>query len=535
MSSYISSFKAVFVALAIVGAVETSYAALVPSSPAEASNYLNWNFNSTDTFHKLLINEKLANAVRGRPDVIQIGDSSGLHGIVPSIVDQYLGGLRYENLSCCMNTGFDGYNSIAQFMLRNVPSIKAVVLYIDLNATPRKLGDDMTALVGGEDRLRSAFGPLSIPTTPPTLAARPDVLRWVYTFGHTHQQWGLMPFADRWPELVHSIRATRGWRPEQDVHLLPETQPQKVTELCGPSGTRTIMRHQAQDYARDIFGVGRTYTEIELRRLADLTASYQAKLIILIQPYPCRAFEGSFLPSLRADIAAVMAAYPNVDVPDPKLFEAWPGSWFSSPEHLRTGHEEAASRRAGRLIAKALHISFDEPPALIPKPPVSVISSTDAPFSSWKTDGLSLAQEPNGAGVLALETAASGPHLLEKTMPSLPAGTYKAVLTFRSAGERQLYLQFFPIRWPGDAGNFVCNAATGEVSRIISVVDSAIENLPANSLKCSGTFKIVNPGAIIQIGLTRTSPPAPYQGDGAGSITLFDFELLTVDDPYSSR
>jgi hypothetical protein len=89
MSSYISSFKAVFVALAIVGAVETSYAALVPSSPAEASNYLNWNFNSTDTFHKLLINEKLANAVRGRPDVIQIGDSSGLHGIVPSWISTW--------------------------------------------------------------------------------------------------------------------------------------------------------------------------------------------------------------------------------------------------------------------------------------------------------------------------------------------------------------------------------------------------------------------------------------------------------------
>ena len=41
---------------------------------------------------------------------------SGLHGIIPRIVDQYLGGLRYENLSCCANTGFEGYYAITEFM-----------------------------------------------------------------------------------------------------------------------------------------------------------------------------------------------------------------------------------------------------------------------------------------------------------------------------------------------------------------------------------------------------------------------------------
>ena len=86
------------------------------------------------------------------PDVIQIGDSSGFHAIVPRIVDQYLGGLKYENLSCCANTGFDGYYTIAEFMLRNTPSIKAVVLYMSLNNPPR---DPATVADRGGWRRRS--------------------------------------------------------------------------------------------------------------------------------------------------------------------------------------------------------------------------------------------------------------------------------------------------------------------------------------------------------------------------------------------
>ena len=99
MSSYTSSFKAILAALAVIAGIEATSAMVFPSTPVERSGYLNWNFNTVETFHKVIISEKLANAVRNQPDVIQIGDSSGFHGIVPRIVDQYLGGLRYENLS----------------------------------------------------------------------------------------------------------------------------------------------------------------------------------------------------------------------------------------------------------------------------------------------------------------------------------------------------------------------------------------------------------------------------------------------------
>ena len=92
MNSYISSFKAVLAALAVIAAIEAGYEATAPAAPVERSGYLNLNFNAKEFVHKSLIQEKLINAVQHRPDVIQIGDSSGLHGIIPRIVDQYLGG-----------------------------------------------------------------------------------------------------------------------------------------------------------------------------------------------------------------------------------------------------------------------------------------------------------------------------------------------------------------------------------------------------------------------------------------------------------
>ena len=187
MNSYISSFKAFLAALVIIGLVEAGYSAVDASSPVERSNYLNWNFNSDELFHKALIyeKEKLRNALRDHPDVIQIGDSSGFHAIVPRIVDQYLDGLKYENLSCCANTRFDGYYTIADFVLRNTPSIKAVVLYIAWNNTPGDPTTIETAAVGGEDRIRNAFGPLAPFTSPFTLSARLNVVRPVYNLGHT--------------------------------------------------------------------------------------------------------------------------------------------------------------------------------------------------------------------------------------------------------------------------------------------------------------------------------------------------------------
>ena len=87
-----------------------------------------------------------------------------------------------------------------------------------------------------------------------------------------------------WPEFVKLSRIERGWWPEHDPHQAPEKQAEMLRALCGPTGVRMIAGHTNEDYIHDVFGVRRSYAEIELGRLADLAARHNAKLILLIQP-----------------------------------------------------------------------------------------------------------------------------------------------------------------------------------------------------------------------------------------------------------
>jgi len=523
MSSYISSFRALLAAFSIIGLVEGGYATFANPSAADRTNYLNWNFDSSELFHKVVIYEKISNAIRDRPEVIQIGDSSGFHGIVPGIVDQYLAGMRYANLSCCANTGFDGYYTIADFLLRNVPTIKAVVLYLSLNNPPRNLDGLNAGIVGGEDRLRSAFGPMAALTSPAMLALRQDVVRPVYNLGTTFDQTGLLSFDKHWPALIQALRANRGWQPEGDVHRLPPQQMQKVYDLCGPSLIRPI-GVQDWDFTRDAFGVRRSNAEIELRRLAALTARHGAKLILLTQPYPCHDLPGSYLEQFRSAVAGVAADYPNFIAPAP-LFESWPPQWFSSADHLRTGLEDLASRRAGQFIAKALNITYSEPDTAAPRTVRPVVKGFDA----WTARGVAVKANPDGSGVTVTETGDSGPHELQIKLPSLAAGTYLATVRFRTDSSRHVFFRYLPLRYPGDGGNFHCSFTAGEVSRTQSVIDSTIEKDPDGNMTCSGKFMMTRPGIELTVGLSPTMATVPYAGDGHSSVELYGFELSAID------
>jgi len=534
MSSYISSFKALLAALAIIGIVEAGYSAVDASSPVERSTYLNWNFNSDELFyiHKALIYEKLRNALRDHPDVIQVGDSSGFHAIVPRVVDQYLDGLKYENLSCCANTGFDGYFTIADFALRNTRSIKAVVLYITWNNTPRDPTTVETAVVGGDDRIRNAFGSLAPFTSPFTLSARLDVVRPVYNLGHTLKQPGLQPFDAIWPDFIQFLRANRGWWPEHDAHQAAEKQKQTFASFCGPTGV--IARNNlATDYTYDAFGIKRSWMQVELRRLADLTARHHAKLILLFQPYPCSAVTGDFIPFRKADIAAVQADYPNVVVPDPSLFEAWSAQWFTSMDHLRTGHEDAASRRAGRAIARALGLPPADPwQSAAPKLAVPVWSTSNFTAPAWRAEGLLLQAPRDGEGEVATETADAGRHYLETTLPDIPAKTYVVSMTFRQAGPRRVYLEFQALHPLSDYdyNRFNCNVSALESWRSYGVFDSGIDELSDHTFRCWGKFKLTKSGAIMRIGLAPGEPEtAPYRGDGKSGLVLNTVSIAAVD------
>lgn len=515
----------------MIVAAEVGYSAVDDPSAVERSSYLNWNFNERELFHKILIYEKLRNAVAAKPDIIQIGDSSGLHAIVPSIVEQYVPNLRYANLSCCANTGYDGYYTMADFMLRHVPSIKAVVLYIAWNNTIPHPDSLNAAVVGSRDRLRSAFGPMSAIAAPPSLAARADTLRPVYSLGGALNPSGSLPFDRQWPALLSSLRTQQGWMVEQDKHRIPDGQDKLLKSLCSRSGNFD-WDDPAGPRVPDILGRPQSYFKVELMRLASLTARHQAELIVMFQPHPCPMRpQDAFIASRQADVAAVMAAYPNVAVPAaPDLFEHWSGQRFTSADHLRTGNEDAASRRLGRALAKALGLPLVEPPAPpSPGAPTPAWSTTDFASPPWRYDDVRL-HATDGRGAVLTETTTMGWHRLERVLPDLPAKTYVFSVTFGTTGTRQIDIYMRDLKPPADQAVIHCDAKDGAASANGKTLDWAIEELANQRFRCWGKLKLDNTGAVVGIVMSPASGDGgPYQGDGAGSVMLYGVDLSTVE------
>jgi hypothetical protein len=527
MSSYISSFKAVLAALVIIAIAEVSYSAVDTSSAVERSGYLNLNFDSPELFQRAIIYEKLGNAVAARPDVIQIGDSSGFHAIVPRIVDQYLAGRRYENLSCCANIGYDGYYTIVEFMLRNTTSIRAVVLYTSPYSPPNDPEESKTA--GTVERLRNAFGWPAPFVSPATLSARARILRPVYTLGDSLQQPGLLPAEAAWPDVIRSMRANGGWWPEHDSHRTGEKHKKMMDAVC--TGLRGLV-DAPPHYTRDIFAFRQSHLRVELRRLAELTARHQAKLIVLFQPSACPSAPSDYFAARRADLEALVAEYGNLVVPDRTVIEPWPTQWFTGLDHLRTGHEDAASRRVGRAVARALDVAFVEPPydRSASSEPVPAWSSSDFAAPSWQREGLQLRSPSDGRGVVATETTESGWHRISTVLPDLQPKTQILSVTFRADGPRQIRLEMLDQKQPGAYGDVRCNPADGESWRLGAMLDSGIEELPDRSFRCWGKLRLTKTGVAIAISLARTVHDAgPYPGDGQSSVVLKEVSVSTVD------
>src|SRR5438132_6706561 len=103
MRSFIFNFRAVLLALGVIAATEGVCALALRPGLVERTNV-----GLLDLFHNSVLFGKLGAFADSSPDIIQVGDSSGFHGVRPGVVMQDLGVPKYVNLSCCANTGYRG-------------------------------------------------------------------------------------------------------------------------------------------------------------------------------------------------------------------------------------------------------------------------------------------------------------------------------------------------------------------------------------------------------------------------------------------
>jgi hypothetical protein len=98
---------------------------------AERSDFLSYSINPPLNLavERYILFQKLHDLDVGAPIAVHAGDSSGYFGLMPDLLEQYLGGLKILNYSCCANQGWQGYLAMLQSALEKYPSLKYIIIY----------------------------------------------------------------------------------------------------------------------------------------------------------------------------------------------------------------------------------------------------------------------------------------------------------------------------------------------------------------------------------------------------------------------
>ena len=154
-------FRALLLAIFIISSIEILLYALlgkekIKSSVAENTLFDN-QFKKFEVPQKYLIKYKQELFSEDQSQFIQVGDSSGLYGVRPNIINNYLEGMNYINISCCADIGWKGYAITSNYFLRKNSNTKFLVLYVSPYAipNPHNIDSELTNDIKGiyEDNL----------------------------------------------------------------------------------------------------------------------------------------------------------------------------------------------------------------------------------------------------------------------------------------------------------------------------------------------------------------------------------------------
>jgi len=366
MSSFISHFKWLGATFACFVAIELAISWWAPRPEAIRNNFLAYDFAKPELVQRAFVAAKVRQFDDSKPDFLQVGDSSGLHAVQSPIVESYLGGRSYLNMSIATNLGYWGYYALAEHFMARSGSVKVLVLYFTpAGGSPRKDLLDASDLMAG-DLNREFASPFHRLFHVPSLGLRRQITDWVYYMDGTLNQVG-RPLIDNYGYLMlrDIIAASGGWARETDIpddHIDGLFQmARRISPTLARLDDDALVRHYRD--SAGVFGVPstfdaatfsyRTYLEIVLDRYLALARRYRAKLVIATNPIPDsfrkKLYQQVFDP---AGISRAVRAYaqrnPDVYVLD---IDYWPDDEFSVFSHVGTPYEVESSRRVGQFLA----------------------------------------------------------------------------------------------------------------------------------------------------------------------------------------
>jgi hypothetical protein len=367
MNSFILHFKPWGLALIVLGVIEGVYYFAAHPPRLTWNSFLQVNFAEYETFQRLVAHDKISALGDVQADIIQVGDSSGMHAVMPKVVMASMPGYTYLNLGVATNLGYSGYLNMARIGLRANPQAKCLVLYTCMiGAVPRQtLWHDTHALMSEsiyDEFLRPARHFIQFPT----LQTRPNVLGSTYYLNYfLRTREGLLT-NNRGYFAFHSIaQGSLGWTRETDVEgdvpnnvfsYLRRDGSVPPDEPASLAGLRLAPR-VTDDHFFDWWTLSnRSYFDVVYDAFADLAKEHKVKLVLVFNPMPEEIKYPIFdnlmdWAAIKNGLERVKARHPEVIVTS---FDYWPSERFSVFSHVATPFAVHSSQRVADLLKEHL-------------------------------------------------------------------------------------------------------------------------------------------------------------------------------------
>jgi len=357
MNSFILHFRAWGVALLALIILEAGYLYLRQPARLERTNFLEYRFANEESVQRLFLHEKLKYFADSAPDIIQVGDSSGLHGMIPHVIMSHLPSYKYVNLSAANNVGYDGFYYLAQFMLERNKTIKYLVLYnTPVGGLPRSVLWKKPDLMGG-DIHREFLDPFQTAFQLPSLAARRSVTDSLYYMNGTLKS-RRAPLTSNIGYLMFDaiFRPAYGWARETDNadDIQPSIKAYMGAQI--PQWMNGGVRLNPESFYDWRSMSQTTLYDVIYSEFAKLARKHRVKLVVIFNPVPVSIKD---MPKELFDEQAVMAAIDQVRTKHPDVFfpsqmEYWPDEKFSVFSHIATPHAVQSSERGGEILKRVV-------------------------------------------------------------------------------------------------------------------------------------------------------------------------------------
>jgi len=369
MNSSISPFKPWLWALLGLIAIELVYYGAMRPPRITWNSFLDFGFAETESFQRLVAHDKIIAFEDVDADIIQVGDSSGLHGVQPPVAMSHIPGWRYLNFGVATNLGYPGYYNLAKLQLQRSPHARYLVLYTSpLGGVPRKF------LWDGEQKLmaplihKEFISPWYRLFQLPTLAARREVINYVYYLDHRFKQKDEPLSANRGYLAFKSVfQESSGWTRETDVEkdvptniynaILPGVE---VKKSIDPEVVRKALRGSPRLTNEQYFD-WRTlsnayYFNLVYGAFAELAREHGVKLVVIFNPLPESASGSGFdeyidWKGINGGLDRVRKQYPDAVFTN---IEFWPDNMFSVFSHISSLSSHESSHRVGRIMKEII-------------------------------------------------------------------------------------------------------------------------------------------------------------------------------------